>query len=203
MQESDIELGPELIRASRKDARQTGLITGDAFRDDPFNRWLLGNPAAINGVFVPLAQHVYVPKGFCCRAGDEGAAMWMLPDGDSSLGFWALRKLEFNAIFRASKGTIGRIEKTMAAMEAAHPSFRHAYLFTIGVRQRSRGTGLGRKLIQPVLDACDRTGTIAYLENSNPANTAFYHSSGFEQSGDPIHPEPDSPPLVPMTRQPR
>ena len=203
MQDSDIELGPELVRSTRKDARQTGSITGDAFREDPFNLWLLGNAKAINGVFVPLAQHVYVPRGFSYHIGDEGAAMWMLPGGDDSLGFWALKKLEFNAIFRASKGTVRRIDHTVAAMEAAHPKFPHAYLFTIGVRHRSRGTGLGRRLIAPVLAACDRTGMPAYLENSNPANTAFYHSCGFEQAGDPIHPEPDSPPLVPMLRQPR
>ena len=57
--------------------------------------------------------------------------------------------------------------------------------------------------IQPVLDACDRQGVPAYLENSNPANTGFYSACGFAPLGDPIHPEPGSPPLVPMVRQPR
>ncbi len=86
---------------------------------------------------------------------------------------------------------------------AAHPNYPHAYLFSIGVRRAAQGTGLGRKVIAPVLDACDRAGLPAYLENSNPANTGFYASCGFAPQGDPIHPEPDSPPLIPMVREPR
>lgn len=203
MDKSHIALEPDLMLASHRDARQVGLITADAFSQDPFNRWLLGTQAGIRGVFVPLAQHVYVPKGCSYRIADEGAAMWMLPGGDDRIPFWGLKKLQFNAIFRASRGAIARIDKAVAAMEAAHPRFPHAYLFTIGVRPRSQGKGLGRRLIAPVLAACDRTSTPAYLENSNPANHGFYTSCGFEICGDPMHPEPGCPPLVPMLRQPR
>lgn len=202
MQASDIELGPELTRATAPDARQVGEITADAFRNDPFNRWLLGTQAGIRGVFIPLARHVYVPNGFSYRLGNEGAAMWMLPGGDDALSFWALQKLRLNAIFRASRGAIGRIEHAVAAMEAAHPSFPHAYLFTIGVRPRSRGKGLGRTLIAPVLEACDRAGLPAYLENSNPENRGFYGACGFERIG-MITAEPGAPPLEAMLRQPR
>lgn len=202
MTAADIELGPALVRARGADARQVGEITADAFRNDPFNRWLLGTEAGIRGVFVPLARHVYVPNGFSYRLGDEGAAMWMLSEGDDRLGFWALQKLRFNALFRASKGAIGRIERSVAAMEAAHPAFPHAYLFTIGVRPRAQGKGLGRALIAPVLAACDRAGLPAYLENSNPANRGFYGACGFERSGW-IEPELGAPPLEAMLRQPR
>ena len=202
MRPEDITLGPALTHATRSDARQVGDITADAFRDDPFNNWLLGTQAGIRGVFVPLAQHVYVPNGFSYRLGDEGAAMWMLPGQDDNLGFWALKKLQFNAIFRASKGAIGRIDKAVAAMEAAHPKYPHAYLFTIGVRKRSRGKGLGRELIAPVLRACDTSGLPAYLENSNPANRGFYHASGFDHVGW-IEPCPGAPPLEAMLRPAR
>ncbi|WP_198152580.1 GNAT family N-acetyltransferase [Tsuneonella dongtanensis] len=198
----DIDLGGTLTRASRHDARQVGEITADAFRDDPFNRWLLGTQAGIRGVFVPLARHVYVPNGFSYRLGDEGAAMWMFPGGDDRLGFLALQKLRFNALFRASNGAIGRIEHAVAAMEAAHPAFDHAYLFTIGVRARSQGKGLGRRLMSPVLEACDRAGLPAYLENSNPRNHGFYRSCGFEHV-QWIEAEPGAPPLEAMLRQPR
>ena len=58
-------------------------------------------------------------------------------------------------------------------MEKHHPTFPHAYLFIIGVRQSHQGKGLGGKLFRPVLDACDRLGVPAYLENSNPASYNF------------------------------
>lgn len=202
MDASDIELTPPLARAFPREARRVGEITADAFRNDPFNRWLLGTQAGIEGVFMPLARHLYVPKGFSYLLGDEGAAMWMLPGGDDTLGFWALQKLRFNAIFRATRGAIGRIEHTVAAMEAAHPQFPHAYLFTIAVRPRAQGKGLGRSLIAPVLAACDRQGLPAYLENSNPANRGFYGSCGFERI-QMIEVEPGAPPLEAMLRQPR
>ncbi|MGN3973437.1 GNAT family N-acetyltransferase [Tsuneonella sp. SYSU-LHT278] len=191
-----------LVRAERGDGLLVGDITAEAFRDDPFNRWLLGTEAGIRGMFVPLARHVYVPRGFSYRLGDEGAAMWMLPGGDDRIGFWAMQKLRLNAIARASRGAIGRIERTVAAMEAAHPRFDHAYLFTIGVRPRAQGKGLGRTLMTPVLAACDRTGLPAYLENSNPRNHAFYRSYGFERVG-MIEPQPGAPPLEAMLRRPR
>ena len=202
MTADDIDLGRELVRATRRDARQVGQIPGGAFRNDPFNRWLVGPPAAIEGVFVPLARHVYVPNGFSYRLGDEGAAMWMLPGGDDRLPLRALFPLIFNAAFRASRGARGRIDRAVAAMEAAHPSFPHAYLFTIGLRPRSQGKGLGKLLLAPVLAACDRAGLPAYLENSNPANQGFYRSHGFATT-DMIKAEPGAPPLEAMLRQPR
>ena len=201
MDASDIELGPPLIRATKRDARQIGEITADAFRDDPFNRWLLGTPAGIKGVFVPLARHVYVPNGFSYYLGDEGAAMWILPGQDDRLPFWALKKLQFNAVIRASRGAIGRIEHAVAAMAEAHPVFAHAYLFTIGVRQHARGKGLGRQLLAPVLKACDDRGLPAYLENSNPANHGFYRAAGFDHAGW-NNVRPDAPPLEAMLRRP-
>ena len=80
--------------------------------------------------------------------------------------------------------------------------FAHAYLFSIAVRPGAQGKGLGRKLIAPVLAACDRLGVPAYLENSNPANAGFYGSLGFVVCGE-IRPTPDAPALLPMVREPR
>lgn len=203
MQASDIELGDGLTQAGPSQARQLGDITADAFRNDPFNRWLFGNFAGIRHLFQLQARAIYAKRGFCYRMGDEGACMWMLPGGDASFSLWNYVTFAIPTLRHSGRGALQRGIQTGQAMDARHPKFEHAYLFSIGVRPQAQGKGLGRRLIQPVLEACDRTGTPSYLENSNPANTAFYHSCGFEQSGEPIHPEPGSPPLVPMVRQPR
>src|SRR3546814_6205956 len=81
----------------------------------------------------------------------------------------------------SSRAAAARIRRTTEAMERHHPQFPHAYLFTIGVRPAARGKGMGGKLFRPVLDACDRAGVPAYLENSNPDNTSFYRAQGFER----------------------
>lgn len=201
MTPDDIELGDGIVRAFRPDARQIGDITTDAFTHDPFNGWLFGNTRAMGTAFHCLARHLYTPRGFCYRIGDEGAAMWMLPGSSSDLPLIAMPTVLLAAL-RSSRGGFRRINRTVAAMEAHHPTFDHAYLFTIGVRQSAQGKGLGRKLIKPVLDACDRAGIPAYLENSNPENRGFYGSCGFERV-QMIHPVEGSPPLEAMLREPR
>jgi ribosomal protein S18 acetylase RimI-like enzyme len=197
-----VDLGDALTRVEAKGVRQLSDITADAFRADPFNRWLFGTFAGMAGVFGALARHVYVPRGFCYRLGDAGAAMWMMPGGDTEPPFMALPALYSAVLFRSTWGAKRRTDAAVAAMTRHHPVFPHAYLFTIGVRPSARGQGHGRTLIQPVLDACDGAGLPAYLENSNPANRGFYGSCGFERQG-MIELEPGAPPLEPMLRMPR
>lgn len=202
MCEDDVALGADFRLAGRGDAALIGEITADAFREDPFNRWLFGSHAGMAGVFRALARHVYVPRGLVYRRGDEGAAMWMLPGGDIGPPLSAQPALLWSVLARSSRGAWGRVERAVAAMEEAHPRFPHAYLFTIGVRAAARGKGRGRQLIAPVLEACDRKGVPAYLENSNPANHGFYSACGFERIA-MIEPEPGAPPLEAMLRQPK
>ena len=199
---ADIELGEDLTQAGRADAGRIAEITADAFRDDPFNCWLFGSFSGMAGVFGALARHVYTPRGFCYRLGDEGAAMWMMPGGDTEPPLRALPALYASVLIRSSWGAKRRTDATVAAMAHHHPHFPHAYLFTIGARASARGKGNGRRLIRPVLEACDRAGLPAYLENSNPANRAFYGSCGFERMA-MIEVAPGAPPLEAMLRQPR
>lgn len=197
-----IDLRSGLVRAREADAGVITQITADAFRDDPFNRWLFGTQAGMAGVFGALARHVYTRRGYCYRLGDAGAAMWMLPGGDLEPPLRALPALYRAVLLQSTRGAKRRTDATVAAMTRHHPTFPHAYLFTIGVRPHARGNGHGRTLIQPVLDACDRAGIPAYLENSNPANCGFYGSCGFERQA-MIDVMPGAPPLEAMLRAPR
>lgn len=201
MDRDAIRLDDQLTLAGRDEADHVGDITADAFRADPFNAWLFGNFRSMAIAFRGLARHVYTRRGYCYRLGDEGAAMWLLPGASTDLPLSALPTV-IRAGLTSSSGGFGRIRRAVAAMDAAHPTYPHAYLFTIGVRPRAQGKGLGRQLIAPVLAACDRAGIPAYLENSNPANHGFYTASGFEPQG-PIVPQDGAPPLMAMVRQPR
>jgi GNAT superfamily N-acetyltransferase len=199
---ANVDLGDGLIRAGQGEAKTIALITADAFRDDPFNRWLFGSYGGMAGAFGALARYVYVPRGLCYRLGDIGAAMWMTPGGSFEPPPPALPALYWSVLLRSTWGAKRRTDATVAAMARHHPEFPHAYLFTIGVRSVARGKGAGRKLIEPVLDACDRSGLPAYLENSNPANRGFYGSCGFRRVA-MIEVAPGAPPLEAMIREPR
>ncbi|MXP29243.1 GNAT family N-acetyltransferase [Porphyrobacter algicida] len=202
MSPETIDLGTGLVRATKERANDVGDITADAFREDPFNRWLFGRADGMANAFRALARHVYCPRGLAYTLYDAGAAMWMMPGGDLEPPLAAKPALLWAIMGKSSRGAYARANRAMSAMEKAHPTMPHVYLFTIGVRRAQRGKGLGRKLIAPVLTACDREGLPAYLENSNPANRGFYGSCGFERIG-MIEAEAGAPPLEAMLRQPR
>ncbi|WP_336986656.1 GNAT family N-acetyltransferase [Altererythrobacter aquiaggeris] len=202
MPQADLKLPDGCHPAAIRDSRQIGSITADAFRHDPFNTWLFGRFGAMNAAFRTLARHVYVPRGVSYRLADEAAAMWMMPGGDIDLPGRILPLLALNLKLRGSAGVMGRIEATTQAMKTNHPAKPHAYLFTIGVRAGSRGKGLGRVLMRPMLDHLDRASIPAYLENSNPDNTRFYRSFGFEHRK-LIYAADGAPPLEAMWREPQ
>ena len=183
-----------------------GAITADAFRDDPFNRWLFGGFDPMHRTFTNLARHVYAPNGLCQILQDEGqalaAAMWLLPGDKPDATSAGMARTYWGLFASGGLGALKRGKAAGDAMAAHHPAEPHVYLFTVGVTGAGRGRGLGRRLITPVLEACDRTGTMVYLENSNPANHPFYASLGFERV-ELFHARPDSPPLEAMRRPAR
>lgn len=178
-----IALPSGIERAGPRDWRRLADITADAFRDDPVNRWLFGNPRAIQSAFRVLARNIYSRYGICHVAGNEGATMWvdhMSETPGDEFGLLAQMQFAIGQFIHGSKGSMTRAIKAGDLMQAHHPKEPHMYLFTIGTRPSARGTGLGKALFAPVLEACDRQGVACYLENSNPVNHSYYTMHGFE-----------------------
>lgn len=198
----EIQLPDGMRRASQRDWRQLGAITAEAFHEDPVNLWIFGGTAPMKPVFSTLARHVYLPRGFCHISGDEGATMWSHSSADRELGGLPLMGLVFALMTKGAKGAAQRGMTAAETMAREHPKAPHLYLFTIGTRKAARGKGLGKRLMAPVLAAADRDGLPCYLENSNPANTGFYRSCGFERMK-LFEPGPGGPVLEAMWREPR
>ncbi len=77
----------------------------------------------------------------------------------------------------------------------------HWYLAVLGTSSDQQSRGLGGRVLAPMLERCDRTGTTAYLESSNPQNVSFYLRHGFESLGEFV--VGDGVIVTPMSRQPR
>jgi len=203
---SDIAPAEDIETVGIESVAALADITADAFRDDPFNRWLFGGFAPMHRTFGNLAAHIYAPYGFCQILKEQGegraAAMWLLPGDRAEATPLDMLKTYWGLLASGGPGALMRGKAAGDAMARHHPEGPHAYLFTVGVAGVGRGRGLGRRLIAPVLDACDRSGTMAYLENSNPANRRFYASLGFERV-ELFHATAESPPLEAMQRLPR
>lgn len=175
--------GSGLRPATKADWRQLGDITGEAFRDDPVNKWMFGKAASIRSMFTTLAREVYVDHGQCYLSGDDGATMWLPPGTEATPTNLALAKFALGQLRHGTPGAINRGMALSQKMETWHPKEPHMYLFTIGTRSTARGKGLGKRLLAPVLAHCDQNGIPVYLENSNPANSGFYGAHRFERMG--------------------
>jgi ribosomal protein S18 acetylase RimI-like enzyme len=198
----DIRIPEGMRAASHADWKQMGSITGEAFAEDPVNLWIFGNTRTMPPVFAELARSVYLPRGICHLAGDTGATMWAHSSESRELSNLQTLRLVWSLMTKGEKGAAKRGLGAGEAMAREHPIEPHMYLFTIGTRKAARGQGLGKKLIRPMLDAADRAALPCYLENSNPANTGFYVSHGFERTK-LFEPGPGGPPLEAMWREPR
>lgn len=197
-----IRLPEEIRHADLADWRTIGAITGDAFQDDPVSRWIFGGKRAMPAIFGRQARHLYLPRGICHLAGDSGATMWLLPGVRKDVPLIATLDIGFHMAWLAGIAAVRRGMAAEAEMSRKRPKEPHAYLFTIGVRPSAQGTGLGHRLLAPMLEACDRAGLPAYLENSNPRNHGFYAGHGFAHR-EYFEPAPGAPPLEAMWREPR
>jgi ribosomal protein S18 acetylase RimI-like enzyme len=171
-----------------------------AFSADPAARWsypdadryLAHFPAIVRAFGGRAFAH-----GTAYHAGEfAGAALWLPPgvppDED------ALLTILKRSVPSERQATVLELFEHMGRY---HPAEPHWYLPLIGVDPAHQGKGHGGALLDTVLRRCDRDGTAAYLESSNPRNIPLYERHGFRvlatiQVG-------SSPPISPMLRRPR
>lgn len=97
------------------------------------------------------------------------------------------------------------VERMRLSHELTHPFqplVPNWYLGTVGTRPDRRGAGLASALLQPTLDECDRTGTLAWLETSSDDNVRLYERLGFVEVVRLHTPDEVGLPLIVMERPP-
>jgi GNAT superfamily N-acetyltransferase len=178
---------------------QAGLLGRSlaiAYEDNPLVRWMFEDDLTeirLRGLFTSLVEFgiknglVYAP------AGEDGAAIWFAPMGDT------LDQLDVTT--DTSEWNGGRRDAALAVLAEGRPSEPHYYLDAVGVVPDRRRLGAASALLAPVLATCDRDGVGAYLENSDPANSCFYGQHGFRDVGRLPMPE-GAPAVVSMWREP-
>ncbi|WP_162683453.1 GNAT family N-acetyltransferase [Rhodobacteraceae bacterium DSL-40] len=169
-----------------------------AFETDPAVRWMYPEQTGYLRHF-PTFLHPF--GGVAMHEGtldwaEGGAALWIAPG-------LAPDEAAIMAVVEASVPA-SRHEAVFAVFKAmghTHPEDPHWYLPVMGVVPERQGQGLGTALMRPVLERCDATGTLAYLEATTERSRALYARLGFEQTDTIL--VADCPPIYPMVRQPR
>lgn len=184
-------------------AGRAGDILGRAFAEDPLFEWMVrgtGRERRVVGAFTTFAQSALRTPGSRVLVTAEGtaAALWLPPGG------WHPGTMDFlrtaPALARALRGGVLRGLRLQLRMQQHHPREPHWYLEALGAVPEAQGTGVGRLVLQPVLDRCDTERLPAYLESSNPRNWSFYERHGFVR-GEPLPVPSGCPVLMPMRRQ--
>lgn len=169
-----------------------------AFAADPMTRWTWPDAETYLEHF-PGAVRAFGGAAFDhggAHLAEGGAALWHPPG--SGPDEEALGSLLQRTAPARIKGDIAAILQQMGRY---HPSEPHWYLPLIGVDPGQQRKGYGSELLRHALAACDRDGTPAYLESTNPENTRLYERHGFEVLG--TIQVGASPPIFPMLRTPR
>ena len=188
------------VRAASEREQQAVIdVITLAFSTDPMARWAYPNPQTYLAV-MPETIKAFGGNGFPHGTvhlvdGGGAAAMWLPPgvQPDSE-------RLEVLTVEHAPAERQEDMARVFEQMGSFHPAEPCWYLPLIGVDPTSQGRGYGSALLRHALEQVDRTGSVAYLESSNPRNVPLYERHGFEalgriQAG-------SSPTLVPMLRRP-
>jgi ribosomal protein S18 acetylase RimI-like enzyme len=123
------------------------------------------------------AGEVWVPGGY------EGAALWLDDRSAEATGWPALRAGALLIPFRvgfSSLRLLGGMGRTISMLRQQNCPGPHRYLGMLGIAPEHQGRGLGTRLLEPMLERCDRDGLPVWLETETERNKGFYQRFGFE-----------------------
>ena len=153
----------------------------EAFAVDPALRWVwpedtryAGCATAFFGLLLDLRRQggeVWAARG------GAAVAMWDPPGGLYSapaVDPWPALQDSFTRTERA------RWAMFDAALAVPPGVPAYWYLGVLATSPDQQGQGLGERVLEPVLDSADRTGTAAWLETMSERNVGFYARRGFE-----------------------
>ena len=167
--------------ATSADEEPIAAALARAFDDDPVARYALPSdrrrPAQLRRFYVERLRTLMSEELVFCDAERRGAALWAPPDRWRTPVSELLRTRIVTS--RLPLFLVGG-----ARIEHRHPRDPHYYLAILGVEPAAQGSGLGSRLMAPMLERCDTEGVPAYLESSKERNVAFYARHGFRVTGE-------------------
>ena len=193
---NDIESIHTIKTKDRTKAIETLVL---AFASDPQLRFLFTDPLQYQtyafDFFKAFGGNAFEQESAHQAAGYSGVALWLPPDTHPN------EEDLVNLIHKSADES--KIQTVLSVLEQQghyQPDEPHWHLPLIGVDPSKQGNGYGTALLQYGLELIDRQGSIAYLENTNPANRSIYERHGFEELG--VIQVDNAPPLFPMIRYP-
>jgi GNAT superfamily N-acetyltransferase len=203
-----VELSVRQLRQT--EAAAAARLLARAFAADPFLGYFMTDPRRRRLALPPFfaaVLHELLDSGAVYVSEQEGelagVAAWLPPEPKTPSRDARLRarlaSIHVRLLFpRAAP----KVQSGFETLGADHPRDPHWYLAFVGIEPREQGKGLGRQLLEPVLERADREDRLCYLETPFPATRAFYRKLRFVDTAE-VRPVAGAPSIWTMTRQPR
>jgi ribosomal protein S18 acetylase RimI-like enzyme len=191
-------------------ASAAGAVLSRSHADYPSFRHLFPEQArrarALQAMFTGVARDA-ARLGSAYAAVDDdavlGVAIWLAPGRFPWSAWRQLRGATWMlAVWRAAPSSFRAFMKTGGNSARIHPTYPHWYLETMGVDPAAQRKGLGRRLLEPVLEIADRDQLDCYLETADHENVEYYARHGFVVENSSLELVPDGPVQVAMRRRP-
>jgi len=174
---------PHFAKLNKPQKEIINSILTEAFSDDPVFSKIFSNNMEIRTFFNLAIEYVNTFGEIHIMDDNSGVALWMPPGirflyiGNSFKTFPLIWKsIVFIITVRLS--SIRKLLSISRFSSENHPKESHYYLFAIGVANKSKGMGIGKKLVHYAFSRFGNNKPY-YLENSNIVNLGFYNSLGF------------------------
>lgn len=176
----------KVVRLERPWVGRAAAVLARAFHYDPMMEYLIPaearRAAAAPGFF-------RAALGYCLRYGEvyttpevEGVACWLPPGETRVTTGRILRTGGLSTPLTLGPSAFSRLLALTNHLDAEHERNApdpHWYLYILGAEPLSRGRGVGRALLWPVLERAGAERTPCYLETQNRRNVPVYESLGF------------------------
>jgi ribosomal protein S18 acetylase RimI-like enzyme len=168
-----------------------------AFYNDPLQKYVFPDAAERAAKspahFAPLLKYGMLFGEVLTTSGKPlGAAVWLPPET------WEVTPERAAAAGLDDLPNIlgeEAAQRFFSALEAVEPfhhrdvSPAHWYVMVVGVSPEARGQGLGRTLLEPIMNRADAEGLPCYLETAQPDNVSFYEHLGFKKIQEVVEPQ--------------
>ena len=183
--------GLEVVDLRRAQRREAAIVLTNGFLEDP--AWVAigppGEPARrrlLRRFFRVALFETRHWGGPAWAATRDGAVVGVAVTFGAGRNFPSplASVLEAPLFLLAGGGTPQRATQVGAAMARAHPRGPHLYLWFLAVDPAHQRSGVGRALMQRVLQDAAEADVPVYLETARRSNVAYYRSFGFDVTGE-------------------
>ncbi|BAY85211.1 acetyltransferase, GNAT family protein [Calothrix parasitica NIES-267] len=181
-------MNTKIIRLEETKINQATEILVDAFSKDPIFDYILPETISKRDKvssnlwestlrYSQQLKHVYTTPEI------KGIAAW-IPPGKYPLNLLEILQSGFYKIpFLLGLKGLKKFLPLFTLFDKYHEQDMHQphwYLFALGVSSAYQSQGIGKLLIQPILERADKENLPCYLETSTEKAVRFYQRNGFE-----------------------